>query len=77
MNIDDGVKMVNEIYLQKRQDKAYQLYVAAYPNMTKESYVTFEEFYKPQKQNEEPVETKSAEEILNEVKELMNSHSWR
>jgi len=77
MSVDDGIQMINEIYSQRRQDKAYQLYVAAYPNMTKESYMTFEEFYKPQKVNEEPVEVKSSEEILKDVKELMNSHSWR
>lgn len=76
MDIDDGVQMINEIYTKQREDKAYQLYLSIRPNMTEENYVTFEEFYNPQKQNE-VTESKTSSEILNEVKEMMNSHSWR
>lgn len=76
MDIEEGIELINHIYEKKREDKAYQLYSSLYPNMTKETYITFEEFYKPQKQDE-VVEAKTADEILNNVKELMSSHSWR
>lgn len=77
MNIDEGMQMIQQVYEKQREEKAYQLYIASYPNMTKETYVTFEEFYKPQQRNEESTDTKSSEEILKEVQETMNSHSWR
>lgn len=76
MAIDDGIQMIKEIYNKQHEEKAYRLYTSIYPNMTKETYVTFEEFYKPQQRNVESTDTKSAEEILKEVQETMNSNEW-
>ncbi len=76
MDIDDGIQMISQIYEKQREDRHFTLYASQYPHMSEENYITFEEFYKPQKANE-VVETKTSEEILADVKELMNSHSWR
>lgn len=45
--------------------------------MTEKDYQPFEEFYKPEKVTAEPNSQKSSKEILEDVKEMMNSHSWR
>lgn len=74
---EDGIDMLKTAYAEQREEKAYRLYLALRPNMTEKDYVTFENFYQPEKENEEPEEDKTAEEILQGVKEIMNSHSWR
>lgn len=69
--------MLQSALNKEAESKAYQLYLSVRPNMTEETYQTFEEFYQPQKVTKAPESKKSAEEILLDVKEIMNSHSWR
>lgn len=57
------------------EERNFTLYATQYPNYTEDNFIQFEDFYKPQKINEVD-ETKSAEEILNEVKETMDSNEW-
>lgn len=47
----------------------WDLYCSVYPNMTKDTYMSFEEFKTPKPQK--PKKTK--EEILNDVRLIMNS----
>jgi ASC-1-like (ASCH) protein len=77
MDIEDGIQMINQIYEKQREDRHFTLYATQYPHMSEENYITFEEFYKPHKQDDLVVESKSSEEILADVRELMNSHEWR
>lgn len=53
----------------KQLEKAWELYVVRYQWMNKENYITFEEFYNPEKQ---VTENKSEAEILAEVKEILD-----
>lgn len=50
-----------------RRDKAFELYKMIYPLMGEENFITFEEYYKKAKQ----VDTRTSEEILEEVEELI------
>lgn len=68
--------MLQAAYESKREERAYQLYVSVRQNMTEETYQEFEEFYKPPKENAEPENKQSAEEILMNVKNIMDSNSW-
>ncbi|WP_135122081.1 hypothetical protein [Jeotgalibacillus proteolyticus] len=69
-------RLLLEALLKQQKEEAYQLYLALRPNMTEENYQTFDEFYEPLINNEE-VENKTSGEILSEVKDLLNSHTWR
>lgn len=77
MEIEEGVELINHIYEKKREEKAYQLYTSIYPNMTTETYIPFEDFYKPEKQGEETEDVRTVEDILNDVKDVLDSRSWR
>jgi len=70
-------RLLNEAFKKSEEERAWGLYLTQYPNMDEKTFKPFEEFYKPKEQNQAVEETKTAEEILNNVKELMNSHSWR
>jgi benzoyl-CoA reductase/2-hydroxyglutaryl-CoA dehydratase subunit BcrC/BadD/HgdB len=76
MDIEDGIQMISQIYEKQREDRHFTLYVSQYPHFTEENFITFEEFYKPHKQADEVVETKSSQEILADVRELLNSNNW-
>lgn len=68
--------MLQSAFESIREDKAYQLYLSIRPNMTEEDYMPFEEFYKPENEYTEPENKQSAEEILMNVKNIMDSNSW-
>lgn len=56
-----------------RESKAWDLYLAKYQHMDEKSYVPFDEFYNPKK---EVNESKSADEILTDVKQLLEGNTW-
>lgn len=70
------MQMITQMYAKHYEELAYRLYLSVRPNMTEKTYQTFEEFYQPQKKKEESTDTKSAEEILKEVQEAMDSNEW-
>lgn len=74
MDVDDGIEMITQIYEKQKEERYFTLYATQYPNMTKDNFIQFEEFYKPQKKHE-VVEEKTAEQIIKEVREMLNSHS--
>lgn len=55
----------------RNEDRAFQMYLMQYQHMTEKTYKSFEEFYNPQKITESD-ETKSVNEILEEVKNILN-----
>lgn len=67
-------RLLTEAFKKNSEEKAYQLYTSIYPNMTKETFIPFEKWYVPQKK-QSTVEEKTSEQILAEVREIMNSHS--
>lgn len=65
------------IKAKEKEDRkeAWDLYVAVYPNMNKETYIPFDEVYQPGKR----VKTveKTEEEILKDVKEILDTFNER
>lgn len=73
MDADDGAELIIKAIEKQAEEKAWQLYLTKYGDMTEESYVPFDKFYNPKRVEEE---AKSAEDILADVKQLLDSHEW-
>lgn len=73
LEILDGIHLIAKAREKEVEEKAWDLYLAKYTMMDEESYVPFDEFYKPK----QPIENKTAEEILNDVKETLNTFKGR
>lgn len=58
-------------YESKYEKRYWDLYVSIYPNMTTDTFIAFEEFYKPSRQVE--VENKNIEDILVDVKGILDT----
>jgi len=54
--------------IKENENKVWDLYVAVYPKMDKETYMTFGEFKRPVIKDE-----KTEEEILIDVKDIINT----
>lgn len=74
LNVEDGSEIIVKALEKHSEDRAWQLYLTKYGDMTEENYVPFDKFYNP-KRIEEVDE--SAEDILAGVRELLNSNEWR
>lgn len=61
-----------EAYESKYEERAWDIYVSIYPNMNKETFIPFEEFYKPS--TEVKVENKSEDKILMDVKNIIDNY---
>lgn len=73
MDADEGAEIIRKAVEKHQEEKAWQLYLMRYQNMTEDTYVSFDKFYNP---NREEVENKTAEEILAEVKNLLDANEW-
>lgn len=73
LSVNQTTKLLIKAVEKQSEEKAWQLYLSKYPYMSEENYVPFEKFYNPQRGKEE---AKSAEDILAEVKKLLDSHEW-
>lgn len=74
MRVSDGVKLIIKAYEKREEDKAFQMYIARYANMDESTYESFEEFYNP---NRLVQSDRSAEEILEEVQETIDTYRGR
>lgn len=71
MDIEDFIQIVKKAFEKQSENKAWELYLTRYANMTEEDYIPFDEFYKPQVNQE--IENKSEADILAEVKQILDS----
>lgn len=49
------------------QEYAFRIYLASYPNMTQENFKTFNEFYEEIKPKKVELDTRSKDEIMQEI----------
>lgn len=59
--------LIKKAMEEKRKEAIFELYKAIYPNMTEDTYISFEKYYQMATEEE-----KSAEEIIKETEELIN-----
>lgn len=70
---EDGYDFIKVAYESDKEEKIWQLWTSLYPNMTKENYISFEEFKNsiiPSGQAE--IEDLDTEEILDKVNNIIN-----
>ncbi|WP_207733702.1 hypothetical protein [Clostridium celatum] len=70
---EDGYDFIKVAYESDKEEKIWQLWTSLYPNMTKENYISFEEFKNsiiPSGQAE--IENLDKEEILDKVNDIIN-----
>lgn len=70
---EDGYDFIKVAYESDKEEKIWQLWTSLYPNMTKENYISFEEFKNsiiPSGQVE--IENLDKEEILDKVNDIIN-----
>ena len=68
LNLSVGVKLIHKAFEDIDRQRAWDVWVSAYPYMDKNNYVPFEKFYKP---NDYSTKTdhKSTDELLALVKD--------
>lgn len=71
LNWTDGIKLINKAIKERDRQKIWDIWISCYPNMTKDNYITFEDFY-DKATKKVTVSTKTAEEIYNEALEIRN-----
>lgn len=72
LEFGDGSDLILKAYEKREEDKAWQLYLARYQHMDEKSFMPFEEFYNPQPMQQ--IENKTEAEILESVKQILDSH---
>lgn len=76
MDIEDGLNIIIKAFKNDTKDKLYELYLTKYPNMDRDNYISFEEFYK--KCTVTQVNTnKSKEEIYDNVKNILKNNKFK
>lgn len=67
-------KMVESELVNKNKERYWDLYLVLYSKMTKETFISFDEFYKESFSNYSEV---SDEDILNELLPIIENHEKR
>lgn len=67
LSVKRAAKLYNKAVEEKKRDKAYQWWLARYPTYTKETYETFDEFYELLYPPKVEYDTRSKDEIMNEI----------
>lgn len=64
--METGVSLIKKAMEEKQKEAIFELYKSIFPNMTEETYISFEEYYLMCVQEE-----KTTEEIIKETEELL------
>lgn len=70
MDIESGSSLIIKGMEKQAEERAFKLYVSKYAMMDEKTYIPFEKFY--QKPSE--VEVKPVDEILSDVKDILNNY---
>lgn len=60
-------------YENRERDKAFQMWLVLYQNMTKENFMSFEDYYQSLKK---PVDNRTAAQIVEDTKKLHANTEW-
>jgi len=67
----DGIELITKAYEKQAEEKAFKLYAAQYAWMDDKNFVTFNEFFNPDKQ---VTDNRPASNILSVVRTLLNAN---
>lgn len=71
LKFDDGLKVIAEGYKRRTDDKLWAQYCTAYPYMTEENFITFEQFKKEAYASTEHKPQKTKTEIMTDVEKII------
>lgn len=63
----DGIELISKAVEKREETKAWGMWLALFPRMTKDNFIPFSQFFKKQTQI---ITQKSSQEILDEVAEI-------
>lgn len=65
-----AVKQIEFAKEEETREYAFRIYLASYPNMDKKNFITFNEFYENLRPRKVVMDTRSQEEIMEEIIEI-------
>ena len=68
LDLNTAVELIAKAYEEKLKENVFTLYASIYPNMDEDNFISFNEFYSILTTNSK----RSADEILEEVEEMLN-----
>lgn len=66
----DGISLILKSIKEKEKQKAWEIWLTLYPHMTKDTFIPFSKFYKETTEIKPEISPRTAQEILNEAKEI-------
>jgi len=66
----DALKLIKKAQKQNQKEMLFDLYASAYPHMTKENYMTFEDFLEKSTGEYKNYNSQSTEELMAEIEEI-------
>lgn len=73
MPLSKSIKLIEKAQEEETREYAFRIYLAAYPNMGKENFKSFNEFWEEIKPKKVEVDTRSKEEIMEEIMDIEKS----
>ena len=70
MSLSDALELISKANEEERKEKYYRWWLALYPLYTKETYESFEEFYEKYRPEIVEYDTRSKDEIMEEILEI-------
>lgn len=62
-----GIKLIKKAMEEDTRDYAFHIYLAAYPNMDKKNFKSFNEFWEEAKPQKIVIDARSEDEIMKEI----------
>lgn len=72
LDLCTAMELISKAYKEKIKDRVFTLYANIYPNMDEDNFISFDEFYAIMTVDNK----RDTDEILNEVKQLLN-FEWK
>lgn len=73
MPLSKANKLIKKAMEEDTREYAFRIYLASYPNMTKENFKSFNEFWEEIKPKKIELDNRSEEEIMLEILEIEKS----
>jgi len=68
LDFEDGLKLMHKAEEKDQEDRAWSIWVALRPNMTKENFIPFSEYYRVERTPKTPPKTET--EIMQDVEDI-------
>ena len=65
--LKESIEQIKQAYTEEQKENLFKLWLARYPNYTKDNFETFEEFYNKSMPKEVQYDTRNKDEIMKEI----------